>query len=175
LLLVLHDDRVARTGRPKAELVLTDIERETLTRWARRRTSSPALALRCRIVPQCATGASNKDVAARLGVGAHTVSRWRDRFVRNRLEGLPDEPRPGGPRTITDAQVEEVVVRTVGNTPNDATHWSTCSMAGELGLSQSAVSRIWRAYGLKPHLADTCALSKDPQFIEKSAMWPVCI
>jgi DNA-binding CsgD family transcriptional regulator len=88
---------MARTGRPKAELVLTDDECETLTRWARRRTSSQALALRCRIVLESATGASNKDVAARLGVEAHTVSRWRARFVRDRLEGLTDEPRPGGP------------------------------------------------------------------------------
>ncbi|MEU1301591.1 IS630 family transposase [Streptomyces shenzhenensis] len=158
---------MARTGRPKAELVLTDDERVTLTRWARRRTSSQALALRCRIVLECATGASNKDVADRLGVAAHTVSRWRARFVGDRLEGLADEPRPGGPRKITDAQVEEVVVRTLEATPKDATHWSTRSMAKEAGLSQSAVARIWRTFGLKPHLVDTFKLSKDPQFIEK--------
>jgi transposase len=164
---VRHDGRVARTGRPKAELVLTDDERETLTRWARRRMSSQALALRCRIVLESATGASNKDVAARLGVEAHTVGRWRARFVRDRLEGLTDEPRPGGPRKITDDQVEEVVVKTLEATPKDATHWSTRSMAKEVGLSQSAIARIWRTFGLKPHLVDTFKLSKDPQFIEK--------
>lgn len=147
--------------------MLTDDERETLARWARRRTSSQALALRCRIVLESATGATNKDVADRLGVEAHTVSRWRARFVRDRLEGLTDEPRPGGPRKITDDQVEEVVVKTLEATPKDATHWSTRSMAKEVGLSQSAVSRIWRTFGLKPHLADTFKLSKDPQFIEK--------
>ncbi|MDX3381446.1 IS630 family transposase [Streptomyces niveiscabiei] len=158
---------MARTGRPKAELVLTDDERETLARWARRRTSSQALALRCRIVLESATGATNKDVADRLGVEAHTVSRWRARFVRDRLDGLTDEPRPGGPRKISDDQVEEVVVRTLEAAPKDATHWSTRSMAKEVGLSQSAVSRIWRTFGLKPHLVNTFKLSKDPQFIEK--------
>lgn len=158
---------MARTGRPKAELVLTDDERETLARWARRRTSSQALALRCRIVLESATGATNKDVADRLGIEAHTVSRWRARFIRERLGGLTDEPRPGGPRKITDAQVEEVVVKTLEATPKDATHWSTRSMAREVGLSQSAISRIWRTFGLKPHLVDTFKLSKDPQFIEK--------
>ncbi|MEU2359031.1 IS630 family transposase [Streptomyces misionensis] len=158
---------MARTGRPKAELVLTDDERETLGRWARRRASSQALALRCRIVLECATGASNRDVAALLGVEEHTVGRWRARFVRDRLEGLTDEPRPGGPRKITDAQVEEVVVKTLETMPKDATHWSTRSMAKEVGLSQSAITRIWRTFGLKPHLVDTFKLSKDPQFIEK--------
>ncbi|MFF3402863.1 IS630 family transposase [Streptomyces sp. NPDC002659] len=158
---------MARTGRPKAELLLTDDERETLTRWARRRTSSQALALRCRVVLECATGATNNDVAVRLGVEAHTVSRWRARFVRDRLEGLADEPRPGGPRTVSDEQVEEVVVRTLETSPKNATHWSAREMARQTGLSQSTVSRIWRTFGLKPHLVDTFKLSKDPQFIEK--------
>ncbi|RSO40251.1 IS630 family transposase [Streptomyces sp. WAC 06725] len=158
---------MARTGRPKAELVLTDDEREVLGRWARRRTSSQALALRCRIVLESATGATNVDVAARLGIEAHTVSRWRARFVRDRLEGLAEEPRPGGPRKITDEQVEDVVVKTLETTPKDATHWSTRSMAEEAGLSQSAVSRIWRTFGLRPHLTDTFKLSRDPQFIDK--------
>jgi transposase len=158
---------MARTGRPKAELVLTDDERATLVRWSRRRRSSQALALRCRIVLGCATGATNKDVAARLGVEAHTVSRWRARFLRDRLEGLTDEPRPGGPRKVTDERVEEVVVRTLETTPRGATHWSTRDMARQTGLSQSTISRIWRTFGLKPHLVDTFKLSKDPQFIEK--------
>jgi transposase len=158
---------MARTGRPKAELVLTDDERETLTRWARRRTSSQALALRCRIVLESAGGAANKEVAARLGVEPHTVARWRGRFVRERLEGLADEPRPGGPRTVTDEQVEEVIVRTLETVPKGATHWSTREMARASGLSQSSISRIWRTFGLKPHLVETFKLSKDPQFIEK--------
>ncbi len=101
---------------------------------------------------ECATGASNRDVAALLGVGEHTVSRWRARFVRDRLEGLTDEPRPGGPPKITDAQVEEVVVRTLETTPKDATHCSTRSMAKEVRLSQSDIARIWRTFGLKRHL-----------------------
>jgi transposase len=158
---------MARTGRPKAELVLTDEERQALTWWARRRTSSQALALRCRIVLEAAGGAANTEVAARLGIEPHTVARWRGRFVRQRLEGLADEPRPGGPRTVTDEQVEEVIVRTLETAPKGATHWSTREMARASGLSQSTVSRIWRTFGLKPHLVDTFKLSKDPQFIEK--------
>jgi transposase len=158
---------MARTGRPKAELVLTEEERETLARWARRRNSAQALALRCRIVLESATGAANTEVAARLGVEPHTVARWRGQFVAGRLDGLADEPRPGGPRKITDAQVEEVIIRTLESAPRGATHWSTRDMAKASGLSQSSISRIWRAFGLKPHLVDTFKLSKDPQFIEK--------
>ncbi|CAM5320752.1 hypothetical protein SHIRM173S_02327 [Streptomyces hirsutus] len=141
---------MARTGRPKAELVLTEDECETLTRWARRRTSSQALALRCRIVLESATGATNKDVAARLGVEAHTVSRWRARFVRDRLEGLTDEPRPGGPRKITDDQVEEVIVRTLEGTPRDATHWSTRALAKALPHPHTAA--LPRRRGRTPDL-----------------------
>ena len=158
---------MARAGRPKAELKLTAEEQETLARWSRRRTSAQALALRCRIVLESATGAANTEVAARLGIEPHTVARWRGRFVRDRLDGLADEPRPGGPRTITDAQVEEVIVRTLETTPKGATHWSTRDMAAASGLSQSSISRIWRTFGLKPHLVDTFKLSKDPQFVEK--------
>ncbi len=167
LVLVRHAGWMARTGRPKAELVLTPEERETLARWARRRTSSQALALRSRIVLESATGAANTEVAARLGIEPHTVARWRGRFVRDRLGGLADEPRPGGPRTITDAQIEEVIVRTLETTPKGATHWSTRDMAKASGLSQSSVARIWRTFGLKPHLVDTFKLSTDPQFIDK--------
>jgi transposase len=158
---------MARTGRPKAELVLTEQERETLQRWARRRKSSQALALRCRIVLESATGATNKDVAVKVGVEPHTVAKWRGRFVRDRLEGLADEPRPGAPRTVSDEQVEDVIVRTLETTPTDATHWSTRAMASQTGLSQSTVSRIWRTFGLKPHLTETFKLSNDPQFIDK--------
>jgi transposase len=159
---------MAERGRPKAPLVLTEQERETLERWARRRTSAQALALRARIVLACAEGATNQQVAERLGIWPQTVGKWRGRFVRQRLEGLADEPRPGRPRTIADAQVEEVVVATLERPPpNHDTHWSTRSMARQVGLSQSAISRIWRAFGLKPHLEQTWKLSADPQFIDK--------
>jgi transposase len=158
---------MARTGRPKAELVLSDDESEALGRWARRRKSSQALALRCRIVLESATGATNKEVAAKVGVEPHTVAKWRGRFVRDRLEGLVDEPRPGAPRTVTDEQVEDVIVRTLETTPADATHWSTRAMAERTGLSQSTISRIWRTFGLRPHHVDTFKLSNDPQFIDK--------
>ena len=154
-------------GRPKSELVLTDEEQETLTRWARRRTSSQALASRSRIVLGCAEGLSNKQVAAREGVSQQMVCKWRARFVADRLAGLADEPRPGAPRTIGDEQIEAVVVATLERQPNDATHWSRASMANEAGLSKSTVGRIWKAFGLKPHLVETFKLSNDPQFIEK--------
>jgi transposase len=138
-----------------------------LERWARRPKSAQALAQRARIVLACASGESNRAVAARERVTPQTVGKWRQRFVERRLAGVLDEPRPGRPRTIGDEQVERVVVTTLEQTPGDATHWSTRSMAAHTGLSQSAVSRIWRAFGLAPHRAETFKLSKDPQFIEK--------
>jgi transposase/DNA-binding CsgD family transcriptional regulator len=148
-------------------LILTDDERQTLLRWSRRAKSSQALALRCRIVLACATGATNQQVAAELGVSLPTVGKWRSRFVARRLDGLVDEPRPGAPRTITDAQVEAVVVATLEQTPENATHWSRASMAKRSGLSKSTVGRIWKAFRLKPHLTEGFKLSGDPQFIEK--------
>jgi transposase len=156
-----------RRGPKLPELALTDQERTTLERWAWRRRSSQALALRCQIVLACAEGATNQAVAARLGVSRPMVTKWRSRFVARRLEGLADEPRPGATRTITDEQVEQVLVLTLETTPKDATHWSTRSLAKQVGMSQSAISRIWRAFGLKPHLVDTFKLSTDPQFIQK--------
>jgi transposase len=126
-----------------------------------------ALALRARIVLSAAEGLSSSEVARRLGTQFGTVSKWRNRFAEQRIDGLLDEPRPGQPRKITDAQVEEVVVKTLETTPTDATQWSTRSMAREVGLTQSAVYRIWKAFGLQPHRQETWKLSKDPQFIEK--------
>ena len=156
-----------RTGRPKPALVLTGEERETLERWARRPTTAQALAQRARMVLRCAMGKTNAAVAREVGVTRQTVGRWRDRFVRKRVDGLLDEPRPGAPRQIGDADVERVVRLTLETKPREATHWSTRAMAMRCGLSQTAVSRIWRAFALQPHRVETFKLSKDPLFIEK--------
>jgi transposase len=159
---------MARTGRPKAVLEVSEDERVTLERWARRPKTAQALALRSRIVLACAAGESNTRVAADLGVSDATVGKWRRRFIESRLDGLVDEPRPGQPRKITDAHVEEVIVKTLESAPPDGgTQWSTRQMAAATGLNQTAVSRIWRAFGLQPHRQDTWKLSKDPLFIEK--------
>jgi transposase len=148
-------------------VLLADEERERLEAWARRPKSAQALAQRSRIVLAAAEGLNNSQIAERFGITRGMAAKWRSRFAERRLEGLVDEPRPGRPRTIDDQMVEEVIVRTLETTPKDATHWSTRSLAAELGLSQSAVSRIWRAFGLQPHRAETWKLSRDPQFIEK--------
>jgi transposase len=154
-------------GRPTATIDLSEAERETLERWARRPKSAQALALRCRIVLAAAEGKANNQIATELGLNRTTVGKWRRRFFEHRLDGLQDEPRPGKPRSITDADVERVLVKTLGEAPRDATHWSTRSMARATGLSQTAVSRIWRAFGLKPQLTERFKLSTDPQFIDK--------
>ncbi|WP_206731370.1 IS630 family transposase [Streptomyces sp. C] len=154
-------------GRPKAELVLTDEERAALEGWVRRRSTPQAWALRCRIILACAEGATNKDVAALVGSTPQAVGRWRARFVQYRIAGLGDMPRSGGPRTVTDEQVAALVTKTLESTPKGATHWSTRSMAKETGLSQSTVSRVWRAFGLQPHRSETFKLSTDPYFVDK--------
>jgi transposase/DNA-binding CsgD family transcriptional regulator len=158
---------VARTGRPKAVLELTGEEREQLTRWARRRKSSQALALRSRIVLGCGDGLSNKEVAVREGCSQATVGKWRSRFVEARLDGLVDDPRPGRPATVTASQVEDVVVATLESTPANATHWSRAKMAKRSGLSASTIGRIWKAFELKPHRTDGFKLSNDPLFVDK--------
>lgn len=158
---------MARTGRPKAVLELTEGEREQLVRWARRRKSAQALALRSRIVLACAAGSDNRTVAAELGCAAATVGKWRSRFVELRLDGLCDEERPGRPPSVTAEQVEEVVVATLESTPPNATHWSRAKMAERSGLSKSTIGRIWRAFDLKPHRIDGFKLSNDPLFVEK--------
>ncbi|MCA1679361.1 MAG: IS630 family transposase, partial [Actinobacteria bacterium] len=149
------------------QIELSDDERARLEGWVRRRTSAQALALRARIVLAGADGLTNLQIAERVGVSRPTVTKWRNRFAERRLDGLLDEPRPGRPRTITDEQVEEVVVRTLESTPKDATHWSTRSMAKQVGLTQNAILRIWHAYGLQPHRCETFKLSKDPLFVDK--------
>jgi transposase len=148
-------------------LTLSDDERAQLVGWSRRAKSAQFLALRSKIVLACAQGLDNKQVAERLGVVPATVSKWRRRFVAKRLDGLLDEPRPGGPRTIADEQIEAVIVATLERTPKDATHWSRASMAAETGLSRSTIGRIWKEFRLKPHLVDTFKLSSDPLFIAK--------
>jgi len=158
---------MGQRGRPAASVVLSEEERATLERWARRPKSAQALASRCRIVLACAEGETNTAIAGRLGCNPATVGKWRSRFAERRLDGLHDEPRPGKPRTIGDREVERVIVKTLEETPRDATHWSTRSMAKATGMSQSAVSRIWRAFGLKPHLTESFKLSPDPLFIDK--------
>lgn len=151
-------------------LSLSGSEATQLEQWSRRPKTAQALALRSRIVLRCAQGEgldSNTVVAEELGVSRGMVAKWRSRFVEDRLDGLLDEPRPGRPRTIADDQVEAVIAKTLESAPRNATHWSTRSMAAELGMSQSAVSRIWRAFGLQPHRQDSWKLSKDPLFVDK--------
>jgi len=154
-------------GRPKALLELTSDEKEQLERWVRRRKSAQGLALRSQIVLACATGLTNKEVAAQLGVSMPTVGKWRSRFIDSRLDGLVDEPRSGRKPTITAQQVEDVVVATLESTPEHATHWSRKKMAERSGLSKSTIGRIWKGFGLKPHLVDGFKLSTDPLFVDK--------
>jgi transposase len=156
-----------RTGRPKATLKLNEGEKRELTSLAHRSRSAPALARRARIVLACAEAHDNQAVARKLRVTPATVGKWRKRFVHDRLEGLYDEPRPGAPRTISDEQVEQVVVRTLESTPRGATHWSTREMAKATGHSHTTISRIWQAFGLQPHRSESFKLSPDPLLLPK--------
>lgn len=154
-------------GRPKRIVELSDDQREELVRWTRRSKTAQALAMRARIVLGCAEGGDDVDVADRLELDRNTVGKWRRRFIAKGMDGLLDEPRPGAPRKISDSDVEAVIVRTLESKPRDSTHWSTRSLATATGMSQSAISRIWRAFALQPHRVGTFKLSKDPLFIEK--------
>jgi transposase len=154
-------------GRPTKPLNVTPLEKEKLSMLARRPKSAQAIAMRARIVLGCNDGLSNGEVAKRLRITGATVCKWRERFRVERLEGLLDEPRLGAPRSITDARVEEVITKTLESMPGNSTHWSTRLMAQKTGLSQTAIVRIWRAFGLQPHRVENFKFSKDPQFVEK--------
>ena len=156
-----------RKGRPIPKLTLSAEERETLERWTRRRKTNQALAQRARIILAAASGRSNTEVAAGLGVIKQTAGTWRSRFLHKRLDGLLDEPRPGTPRRLSDAEVERVLTMTLEATPKNATHWSTRSLAKACGVSNASVHRVWRAFALAPHRSETFKLSQDPLFIEK--------
>jgi transposase len=158
---------MARTGRPTSRISVTDEERTELESLARRARSARRLAFRAKLILACAAGTSDSAVAAKFRTKPHTVGFWRKRFIASRLDGLLDEPRPGAPRTISDAKVEEIVVATLETTPKGATHWSTRQMAEHQGLSHTTVGRIWRAFGLQPHRSESFQLSKDPFLVEK--------
>ena len=159
---------MATRGPRAVEIRLSDGERGQLEGWARRRRTASGPAQRARIVLACAEGESNAQVALRVGVSRPTVTKWRARFAERRLDGLVDEPRPGRPRTVSDEKVEEVIVKALESVPPDGgTHWSTRQMAVKAGVSQSTVSRVWRAFGLQPHRVEHWKLSKDPLFVEK--------
>jgi transposase len=148
-------------------LVLTADEQERLQSLAHRARSQPVLARRARVILASAQGLGNNVVAKRLRCSPGMVNKWRSRFLKARLEGLYDEPRPGAPRQVSDAQVEEIVIQTLESTPRGQTHWSTRSLAQASGLSRMTISRIWHAFGLQPHRRETFKLSPDPLLIEK--------
>jgi len=156
-----------RRGRRLVSLELSEEERETLERFVRRRKTAQQLATRSRVVLLCAEGHSNREVAAKVGVHETTVCKWRRRFMEKRLDGLLDEPRPGAPRKISDKTVERIVTTTLESTPRGATHWSSRELAKQIGVSQSTVSRVWRAFNLQPHRVKSFRLSNDPLFIDK--------
>jgi transposase len=156
-----------RTGRPKQTLVLTEEERARLESLAHRARSQPLLARRARVVLVCGDGLDNETVARKLRCSRGMVVKWRARFLKQRLEGLYDEPRPGAPRKVSDEQVERVVIQTLESTPRGQTHWSTRELAKTTGLSRMTISRIWHAFGLQPHRTDNFKLSPDPLLIEK--------
>jgi transposase len=158
---------MAKRGPRPVRLVISPSERTTLEQWARRRTTAQGLAQRARIILGCAAGQTAAMIAGELRITRQTVGRWRRRFSAKRLDGLVDEPRPGAPRRISDAQVERVIIDTLEKRPDDATHWSTRTLAKQLDLSHATVGRIWRAFGLQPHRSETFKLSRDPLFVEK--------
>jgi transposase len=158
---------MATIGRPKVALVITELERAELVRLTKRAHVNRLLAFRARLVLACTGEATNTTVARRYRTTNATVGKWRTRFIEGRLEGLYDEPRVGGPRTISDADVEAVVVKTLETTPTGETHWSTRTMAAKAGMSHTMIGRIWRTFGLQPHITRSFKLSPDPQLVDK--------
>jgi len=156
-----------KTGRPKKPLVVTEVERAELVRLTKRAQVNRALAFRARVVLACAAAATDTAVARRYRTTNATVGKWRTRFIARRLEGLYDEPRVGAPRTISDEEVEAVIVKTLETTPKGETHWSTRTMAAKAGMSHTMIGRIWRTFGLKPHVSESFKMSPDPQLIDK--------
>lgn len=155
-------------GRPRVNVVLDESEQAELESMLRKRSLGQSIVLRAKIVLLCAQGVSDLRVAEQIGVTHATVGKWRKRFIEYGIDGLSDAPRPGTPRSVIDEDVARIIKLTLESAPQDATHWSTRSMAERSGMSQSAISRIWRAFGLKPHMVDTFKLSSDPFFIEKT-------
>ena len=156
-----------KTGRPKAELIVTEEERAELVRLTKRARTNRDLAFRARLVLACAEEPMNLEVARQHRCNVHTVGKWRSRFIKNRLDGLYDEPRVGGPRRYSDEEVEAVIVKTLETTPKGHTHWSTRKMAEKAGMSHTLVGRIWRTFGLKPHVSRSFKISPDAQLVEK--------
>lgn len=156
-----------KTGRPATPITLSESERAELLRRIAKRKGPADSRIRAEIILGCAQGESGTVIAHRLGIGVHTVSRWRLRFARLGLDGLNDEPRSGRPRSISDEQVQEVIDQVTQTKPEDASHWSSRSMSKAIGISPASVQRIWRAFGLKPHLERTFKLSTDPAFVDK--------
>ena len=156
-----------RTGHPKLPLTVLPADQEKLELLARRPKTAQRMALRSKIVLRAGKGLANQEIAWQLDVTGATVGKWRERYRIRGMEGLCDDPRPGTPRKITDTQVEEAVTQTLESLPPAATHWSTRSLAKKVGLSQSAVVRIWHTFGLQPHRSETFKLSTDPLLVEK--------
>ena len=156
-----------RSGAPKAKLVISEVQRSELERFMARPRTNRDLAFRARIVMACASGSSNLEVARQLRCSPQTVGKWRSRFIDDGVDGLLDEQRPGAPRKITDQEVEEVITQTLESLPKGRTHWSTRKMAQKAEISHSTVGRIWRCFGLQPHVTETFKISTDPLFVEK--------
>ena len=174
---------MAKRGRPTVRVTISPSERTTLEQWARRRTTAQGLAQRAQIVLACAAGRSNSEIATELRITRQTAGRWRQRFVQKRLDGLVDEPRPGTPRRLSDAQVEQVITDTLEKTPRDATHWSTRTLAKELELvtprsgafgAPSACSRIAARRSscrVIPSSSTRCATSSASIWRRRIAPW----
>lgn len=160
-------NKTVQMGRPKAKLEVDEQQRKQLMAIVRRTSSSQSHVMRARIVLECAKGLDNEDVAEDLGTTGQTVGKWRRRFIADGLEGLYDAPRLGAPRSVSDERVATLIRKTLEGSPRNATHWSTRLMGKQIGISPSSVSRIWRAFGLKPHRMDSFSLSGDPFFVEK--------